>query len=223
MAGRQAAEPFAPAGAGQLPPSSHDVSSALAGGVVDLCHGGQSGAAHHVRLSESKPELVHAVALLFASERAGEDSEAGQIPHSAEPPDCGDAAQEQDILADPGQQQIVSTILRVPITFPPEKFNGRMLSAMCTPDLLGTQGTFALYTTRTHGGEMESGNRFPLVRDEALYRGRFKGRSTRCTRRQDPWKSRSHCRAEREGRRAVRDRRRASSPDSGASTRNGSR
>src|SRR5664279_2865001 len=47
-----------------------------------------------------------------------------------------------------GQHQIASTILRVPITFPPENFNGRMLSAMCTPDLLGTQGTFALYTTR---------------------------------------------------------------------------
>ena len=71
-----------------------------------------------------------------------------------------------------GQHQIASTILRVPITFPPEKFNGRMLSAMCTPDLLGTQGTFALYTTRNHGGaEMESGNRMPLVRDEALCHG----------------------------------------------------
>ncbi len=74
-----------------------------------------------------------------------------------------------------GQRQIVSTILRVPITFPPEKFNGRVLSAMCTPDLLGTQGTFALYTTRTHGCDMESGNRFPLVRDEALYRGTIQG------------------------------------------------
>ena len=63
-----------------------------------------------------------------------------------------------------GQRQIASTILRVPITFPPEKFNGRMLSAMCTPDLLGTQGTFALYTTRTGGTEMESGNRLPLRR-----------------------------------------------------------
>ena len=51
----------------------------------------------------------------------------------------------------------------MPITFPPEKFNGRMLSAMCTPDLLGTQGTFALYTTRAESGQMESGNRFPLT------------------------------------------------------------
>src|ERR1022692_2892198 len=56
-----------------------------------------------------------------------------------------------------GQHQIASTILRVPMTFPPENFNGRMLSAMCTPDLLGTQGTFALYTTRTASESMEAG------------------------------------------------------------------
>ena len=74
-----------------------------------------------------------------------------------------------------GQRQIASTILRVPITFPPEKFNGRMLSAMCTPDLLGTQGTFALYTTRKGEGEMESGNRMPLRREANLCRGTILG------------------------------------------------
>ena len=47
-----------------------------------------------------------------------------------------------------GQHFIPSTIIRVPLTFPPEKFNGRLLSAMCTPDLLGSQGTFAFFTTR---------------------------------------------------------------------------
>ena len=46
-----------------------------------------------------------------------------------------------------GEHSIPSTILRVPITFPPEDFNGRLLSAMCTPDLRGTQGSFTLYTT----------------------------------------------------------------------------
>ena len=49
-----------------------------------------------------------------------------------------------EILGDCG---ISSSILRVPITFPPGKFNGRVLSAMCVPDLKGTQGTFSLYTT----------------------------------------------------------------------------
>jgi predicted AlkP superfamily phosphohydrolase/phosphomutase len=74
-----------------------------------------------------------------------------------------------------GERQIASTVLRVPITFPPEKFNGRMLSAMCTPDLLGTQGTFALYTTRKAEGEMESGNRYPLTLTEGVYHGTIEG------------------------------------------------
>jgi predicted AlkP superfamily phosphohydrolase/phosphomutase len=74
-----------------------------------------------------------------------------------------------------GQRQIASTILRVPISFPPEKFNGRMLSAMCTPDLLGTQGTFALYTTRNAGGEIEGGNRMPLQREADICRGTILG------------------------------------------------
>jgi predicted AlkP superfamily phosphohydrolase/phosphomutase len=37
-----------------------------------------------------------------------------------------------------GAQNIGSTIIRVPVTFPPDKFNGRLLSAMSTPDLRGT-------------------------------------------------------------------------------------
>jgi predicted AlkP superfamily phosphohydrolase/phosphomutase len=46
-----------------------------------------------------------------------------------------------------GEAGIFSTVLRVPITFPPEKFSGHLLSGMCTPDLKGSQGTFAFYTT----------------------------------------------------------------------------
>ncbi len=46
-----------------------------------------------------------------------------------------------------GEAGIFSTVLRVPITFPPEKFSGHLLSGMCAPDLKGSQGTFALYTT----------------------------------------------------------------------------
>src|SRR5579884_3635326 len=43
---------------------------------------------------------------------------------------------------------IFNCILRVPITFPPEKLRGVLLSAMCVPDLRGTQGMFSFYTTR---------------------------------------------------------------------------
>ena len=45
-----------------------------------------------------------------------------------------------------GRHAIKSTILRVPVTFPPESFNGLQLSAMCTPDLPGTQGTYSRFS-----------------------------------------------------------------------------
>lgn len=46
-----------------------------------------------------------------------------------------------------GDHGVFSTVLRVPITFPPERFHGLSLSAMCTPDLRGTQGAHTLYST----------------------------------------------------------------------------
>ena len=49
------------------------------------------------------------------------------------------------ILGDCG---VPAAVLRVPITFPPEKFRGLLLSAMCVPDLRGTQGTYTLYDSR---------------------------------------------------------------------------
>jgi len=54
-----------------------------------------------------------------------------------------------------GAHNIFSAILRVPITFPPEKFRGVLLSGMCTPDLKGSQGTFSYYTTnaKDHKGK----------------------------------------------------------------------
>jgi predicted AlkP superfamily phosphohydrolase/phosphomutase len=56
-----------------------------------------------------------------------------------------------------GERNIWSTVLRVPITFPPDNFYGAQLSAMCVPDLLGSQGTFLLYTTRPAGERFKEG------------------------------------------------------------------
>lgn len=56
-----------------------------------------------------------------------------------------------------GRSRIWSTVLRVPITFPPERFYGAQLSAMSVPDLLGTQGTFTLFTTRPADGRIKEG------------------------------------------------------------------
>lgn len=41
---------------------------------------------------------------------------------------------------------IFSAILRVPFTFPPEKFYGIMVSGLGTPDLRGSQGSFSFYS-----------------------------------------------------------------------------
>ena len=48
-----------------------------------------------------------------------------------------------------GKYGVFSNIIRVPISYPPEKFDGNILSAMCTPDLKGTQGSFSFFTTAT--------------------------------------------------------------------------
>ena len=48
-----------------------------------------------------------------------------------------------------GASHIWSSIIRVPITFPPQKFkNGTLLSGMCVPDIQGTQGSFSFYSTK---------------------------------------------------------------------------
>jgi predicted AlkP superfamily phosphohydrolase/phosphomutase len=74
-----------------------------------------------------------------------------------------------------GEHAIPSTIIRVPITFPPEKFEGRLLSAMCTPDLRGTQGSFSQFTTRLERPTYESGSRYPLARNGPELVGSLEG------------------------------------------------
>ena len=58
-----------------------------------------------------------------------------------------------------GDHGIPCNILRVPPTFPPEEFAGVLLSAMCIPDLRGTQGSFTYYTTSPE--EVSSGGAAP--------------------------------------------------------------
>ena len=56
-----------------------------------------------------------------------------------------------------GEHGVFSTVIRMPITFPPERFRGVALSAMCIPDLRGTQGTFSFYTTRSEADRIYTG------------------------------------------------------------------
>ena len=74
-----------------------------------------------------------------------------------------------------GKHAIGCTILRVPITFPPDQFNGRLLSAMSTPDLRGTQGSFSLFSTGQSTAGFTGGNRYPLKRVEDGIEGWLEG------------------------------------------------
>lgn len=74
-----------------------------------------------------------------------------------------------------GERGVDCTILRVPVTFPPEHFDGRLLSAMCVPDLRGTQGSFSQFTTRVEEVHYESGSRYPLRREGSWLVGRIEG------------------------------------------------
>lgn len=55
-----------------------------------------------------------------------------------------------------GRKGIFANIVRVPISYPPEECYGNVLSAMCTPDLKGTQGSFTLYKSGTGAGAKEA-------------------------------------------------------------------
>jgi hypothetical protein len=64
-----------------------------------------------------------------------------------------------------GAHRVWSSILRVPITFPPQKFkNGTLLSGMCVPDLQGTQGSFSFYSTKPRpAGQKIGGQQYLIV------------------------------------------------------------
>lgn len=68
-----------------------------------------------------------------------------------------------------GDAGIFSSVIRVPVTFPPEKFQGVLLSGMCVPDLKGSQGTFCLCTTRMSSDKFrEGGVRVPIERKNGV-------------------------------------------------------
>ncbi len=75
-----------------------------------------------------------------------------------------------------GEHGVFSTVLRVPITFPAEPFNGLLLSGMCVPDLRGTQGSFTFFSTAESAeGEAIGGERIRLARENGVVRGALPG------------------------------------------------
>src|SRR6266516_4571356 len=75
-----------------------------------------------------------------------------------------------------GKAGIFCSVIRVPVTFPPEKFPGVLLSGMCVPDLKGSQGTFCFCTSRAANGKFrEGGVRIAFERDGDRYRSYIPG------------------------------------------------
>ncbi|MGD8396251.1 MAG: alkaline phosphatase family protein [Candidatus Eiseniibacteriota bacterium] len=81
-----------------------------------------------------------------------------------------------------GDHGVPCQVIRVPITFPPEKFNGQILSAMCIPDLRGTQGSFTFWSTdasecgrNSEIGEAAGGERHLVERRGDRIRGTIPG------------------------------------------------
>ncbi len=76
-----------------------------------------------------------------------------------------------------GEHGIFSSVLRVPFTFPPEKFYGNQLSGLGTPDLRGTQGSFSYYSeTRQESTDIWEGMTEILEKTEpGFFRGRLRG------------------------------------------------
>ncbi len=71
---------------------------------------------------------------------------------------------------------VPSTILRVPITFPAEPFDGVLLSAMSVPDLRGSQGTYCYFSSDPNERlTLTGGERVRLAWDGAAARGVITG------------------------------------------------
>jgi len=67
-----------------------------------------------------------------------------------------------------------SSVLRVPVTFPPDAIH-RMLSGMGVPDLLGTQGTYTFVTSDTRLPVANEGRVLPVRLLDGVARTRFEG------------------------------------------------
>jgi predicted AlkP superfamily phosphohydrolase/phosphomutase len=64
-----------------------------------------------------------------------------------------------------GESRVWSSIIRVPITFPPQPFkNGTLLAGMCVPDIQGTQGSFSFYSTKPRPADAHIGGQQYQIR-----------------------------------------------------------
>jgi hypothetical protein len=158
----------------RLPAAAHYVSVALSSGVVHIRHWREPGPAQHFRFSESQSENLH-TGIVFRARRASEPrAPAWQAAHSARPP-ITMGRRSVPFWKLLGEHNVGCSVIRVPVTFPSEPFNGKLLSAMCTPDLRGTQGSFSFFSTAIEKATYESGMRYPLRRNGDVATGELEG------------------------------------------------
>ena len=148
------------------------------GRMVVVHHRPRPRRARHLRLHPSRPEDDDAVSV-DDEDRAAEPLRAvGTMAVAADGRACGAAAAGRSVLgACSSAQGIETTIVRMPANFPPSGRATRELSGMGTPDLLGTYGTFSLYTSDPFatGGSLSQAAHLPR-------RGRRQRRARRARR-----------------------------------------
>ena len=154
------------------------VSVGVAGGVVVVQHGHAAGTAQHLRFPRPRSAHVPASAVIGVPRQRHAVLQLGRYRIPLERPELRLLRKSKPFWVVLGEHRIWSTILRVPITFPPDRFYGAELSAMSVPDLLGTQGTFLLFTTRPigerfkEGGTRVAGHRSTAIASRRQSRGR---------------------------------------------------
>jgi predicted AlkP superfamily phosphohydrolase/phosphomutase len=127
--------------------------------VVVVQHRHEPGAAQHLRLPRPRSSHVPADPVVRLRRPGHEVPAARAVPDPLARPELRLLRRSKPFWTILGEHRIWSTILRVPITFPPDRFYGAELSAMSAPDLLGTQGTFTLFTTRASAAGFKEGGR----------------------------------------------------------------
>ncbi|MGM0381513.1 MAG: alkaline phosphatase family protein [bacterium] len=73
------------------------------------------------------------------------------------PPEVNSKRQGKAFWEYVSEQGIQSSVVRVPVTFPPEELDGYLISGLGTPDLRGTQGEYSQWVESVTGGEASSG------------------------------------------------------------------
>ncbi|MFA4989729.1 MAG: alkaline phosphatase family protein [Candidatus Omnitrophota bacterium] len=70
---------------------------------------------------------------------------------------------------------VPTSIISCPVTYPPDKIYGRMLSGMGVPDILGTEGTFTFYTSETLDEDKFTGGKVFQVKNSPVISMNFIG------------------------------------------------